>query len=46
MVNKSIVNFITQSKTDLGKCSVKKNSFANVKKIPLFEREANLKLKN
>ncbi len=31
---------------DLGKCSVKKNNFMNVKKIPLFECDTNLESKN
>ena len=31
---------------DLGKWSVKKNNFMNVKKIPLFECDENIKSKN
>jgi hypothetical protein len=31
---------------DLGKWSVKKNNFMNVKKIPLFECDGNIKSKN
>lgn len=31
---------------DLGKWSVEKNNFMNVKKIPLFECDGNIKSKN